>query len=183
MKVAITGHTSGIGKAIADYFTARGDEVVGFSRSNGYVLPDAWQRIVNDSKDCDMFVNNARALGASDIAQSLILNALCNNWSGQEKRIINIGSISGRNPTTKHPVYTVQKAALKMMSSIFQSRQLKPRVFHIDFGRVLIPRTKDDPMARIPAEDIVKVIDFYLSFPHDILDITFRHKEERTTVV
>ena len=32
MKIAITGHTKGIGKAIADLYP----NVIGFSRSNGY---------------------------------------------------------------------------------------------------------------------------------------------------
>jgi NAD(P)-dependent dehydrogenase (short-subunit alcohol dehydrogenase family) len=34
MKVAITGHTSGIGKALSDVFS----DVIGFSRRNGYDL-------------------------------------------------------------------------------------------------------------------------------------------------
>ena len=35
MKIAITGHTSGIGKAISDIQTLKGAEIKGYSRSNG----------------------------------------------------------------------------------------------------------------------------------------------------
>ena len=59
MKVAITGHTKGIGRAIADlYYT---DEVVGFSRSNGYDISveESISRIITESLECDIFVNNA----------------------------------------------------------------------------------------------------------------------------
>ena len=59
MKIAITGHTKGIGKAIAGlYYT---DEVVGFSRSNGYDISDisSIDSIVNASLNCEVFVNNA----------------------------------------------------------------------------------------------------------------------------
>ena len=58
MKIAITGHTKGIGKAIAGlYYT---DEVVGFSRSNGYDISveESISRIVAESIECDIFVNN-----------------------------------------------------------------------------------------------------------------------------
>ena len=35
MKIAITGHKKGIGKAFADQLSARGHEIVGISRSDG----------------------------------------------------------------------------------------------------------------------------------------------------
>ena len=35
-KIAITGHTKGIGKAIADLYSKKNYEVIGLSRSNGY---------------------------------------------------------------------------------------------------------------------------------------------------
>ena len=39
MKIAITGHTRGIGKACADVF--RHHTIYGYSRSNGYDIKDA----------------------------------------------------------------------------------------------------------------------------------------------
>ncbi len=61
MKVAITGHKRGIGKACADLFTADGHQVVGFSRTDGFDIrdPDVRKRIVEQSMDADVFINNA----------------------------------------------------------------------------------------------------------------------------
>ena len=57
MKIAITGHTKGIGKAIANLYP----DYIGFSRSNDFDIgnPDCVNRIVELSKNCDIFVNNA----------------------------------------------------------------------------------------------------------------------------
>jgi len=35
MKIAITGHKKGIGKAFAEQLSARGHEIIGISRSDG----------------------------------------------------------------------------------------------------------------------------------------------------
>lgn len=60
-KIAITGHTKGIGLALANYYTALGIEVIGFSRTNGYDISKGvdQERIINESQDCDLFINNA----------------------------------------------------------------------------------------------------------------------------
>ncbi len=59
MRVAITGHTGGIGLAFFNYFTSKGHEVVGFSRSNGFPLPLSFSKIVSEVQDFDLFINNA----------------------------------------------------------------------------------------------------------------------------
>jgi NAD(P)-dependent dehydrogenase (short-subunit alcohol dehydrogenase family) len=177
MKVAITGHTSGIGKVLAGYFTNRGDEVIGFSRSTGHVLPRDWKKIVEEANDCDIFVNNARPYKGRDLSQVSILTQLAQNWKGQEKKIIVIGSISGRFVTPSMPIYIAQKAALQKTVALFQSSDILPRIFLINFGKIWTPRSSEDKGWMMPMSSIVKVIDFYLYFPHDILDITFRHEK------
>lgn len=59
MKCIVTGYTSGIGKAIYEHFQSKGWEVKGMSRSNGYNIVTDQQRIVEDTIDCDIFVNCA----------------------------------------------------------------------------------------------------------------------------
>ena len=58
MKIAITGHTTGIGKAIHDWFLGDAD-ILGFSKSNGYDITNKDDRIkiINESMDCDVFIN------------------------------------------------------------------------------------------------------------------------------
>lgn len=60
-KVAITGHTSGIGKGLFDYFQQRGCIVKGFSLDNGFDIAknENIDRIVELTNDCDLFINNA----------------------------------------------------------------------------------------------------------------------------
>lgn len=58
MKIAITGHTSGLGKYL---FTKLQDEhiVYGFSRSNNYALPEKFNEVAEQAIQCDIFINNA----------------------------------------------------------------------------------------------------------------------------
>ena len=76
MKIAITGHTSGIGKAIYDGI---GHEVVGFSRDTGHNINDIFHRmkIVDSVADCDVFINNAH----DRFNQVNMLNELYQNCS------------------------------------------------------------------------------------------------------
>ena len=58
MKIAITGHTHGIGKAFAEQLANRGHSIVGISRSGGENI----RRIPHTAsliEMCDLFINNA----------------------------------------------------------------------------------------------------------------------------
>jgi NADP-dependent 3-hydroxy acid dehydrogenase YdfG len=59
--VAITGHTTGIGKGLYDYFISKGCTVQGFSKSNGYDIScnDDILEMLEQTKDFDLFINNA----------------------------------------------------------------------------------------------------------------------------
>lgn len=94
MKIAITGHTKGIGKAIADLF--HDHDIVGLSRSNGYDIKDV-SKICNAAIDCDIFINNAY----QSRYQTDILNMMYMLWKDQNKIIINIGSTVTDYPRTE----------------------------------------------------------------------------------
>lgn len=59
--IAITGHTSGIGKGLYEYFEKKGCRVKGFSKDTGFDIsvPENRDRIVELTRDCDLFINNA----------------------------------------------------------------------------------------------------------------------------
>jgi NADP-dependent 3-hydroxy acid dehydrogenase YdfG len=59
--IAITGHTSGIGKGLFDHFTAMGCIVKGFSKDTGFDISNKLNQdlIISHTKDCDLFINNA----------------------------------------------------------------------------------------------------------------------------
>lgn len=87
MKVAITGHTKNIGKHLYEKFSPNS---IGFSRSNGYDIknPNDRKRIINEVRDCDVFVNNAPA----GFGQSELCLELWHHWKDLNKIIINVGS-------------------------------------------------------------------------------------------
>lgn len=63
MKVALTGHISGLGKCLYKMLLDSGHEVVGFDIQEGYDInsKDLRSKILDESKDCDVFINNAYA--------------------------------------------------------------------------------------------------------------------------
>jgi hypothetical protein len=91
MKIALTGHTSGIGKEFAELL--KHEELKCFSRTNGYSIDNKEQRnkIISESKECDVFINNAFS-DENPWAQTELLFDLWQEWRGLEKRIIVISS-------------------------------------------------------------------------------------------
>ena len=77
MKIAITGHKHGIGKAFADQLSKRGHEIIGISRSDGENI----RRTVHTAsliEPCDMLINNA----ISFYAQTELLFEVWHRWQG-----------------------------------------------------------------------------------------------------
>jgi hypothetical protein len=90
-KVAVTGHTSGIGKEIYEYCQFHGALVKGYSRSNGFDLKEGdGDKIINAilRDDPDVVFNHAWF----PRAQNKILKILHTQWADREKVIINTGS-------------------------------------------------------------------------------------------
>lgn len=89
MKIGITGHTHGIGKATHDLLESRGHTLKGFSRQNGFNIDNVFKRkeILKQVEDFDVFINNAFSYG-----QTLLLEELIELWEGKDKLIVNIGS-------------------------------------------------------------------------------------------
>ena len=58
MKIAITGHTAGIGQALAEAYY--GNEIVGLSKREGNNIRNTL-KIADAIEPCDMFINNAQA--------------------------------------------------------------------------------------------------------------------------
>lgn len=116
MKYAITGHTNGIGKKI---FERLYPNILGFSRSNGYDIDkiEDRKRIIDESIDCDIFINNAH----SGFGQTYLFLELLSEWQNKEdKTIINVGSrIAEINlPSNYYHLfqYQAEKIILKEMS-------------------------------------------------------------------
>ena len=57
-KIAITGHTKGIGNGLHTYFSTQSVEVLGFSRTNNYDISniDVIDKIIDETIDCEIFI-------------------------------------------------------------------------------------------------------------------------------
>lgn len=117
MKYAITGHTYGIGKRAYERLSPN---IIGFARSTGYDITNAddRKRIVAESRDCDVFINNANF----GFGSTHMLIEMARAWADlPEKKIINVGSKIAEVILPKSEIYAekhtlhyqAQKASLK----------------------------------------------------------------------
>jgi NAD(P)-dependent dehydrogenase (short-subunit alcohol dehydrogenase family) len=87
MKIGITGHSRGLGRALAKQLGVD-NQVVGFSRSSGYDISHTHE-IIKDALECDIFINNAY----QNYCQTYLLSSLFELWQyNQNKTIVCIGS-------------------------------------------------------------------------------------------
>ena len=95
MKIAITGHSSGIGSSLESILSLTTNyEIRGYSKSNGWnIAQDDGELIIQEliDYDPDVLFNNAYY----PKIQNKICETLYTKWSDKDKIIINTGSISG----------------------------------------------------------------------------------------
>ena len=94
MKIAITGHTKGLGAEITKHFEKE-HEVIGFSRTNGYDIksPIDRNKIVKASADADVFIN----LVHNYYHQTDLLLEFFKEWEQQDKLCLLYTSPSPRD--------------------------------------------------------------------------------------
>ena len=139
-KIALTGHTRGIGKALADIFTAQGYDVVGYSKSNGYDIGDQSTRsnVLEQTKNFDIFINNAY----HPVGQTALLDSVITQWNETNKLIINISSKMVHYTLSGFEDYVSAKTK---QNEIVKSRVFtnKPKILNIIVGAV------DTDMAKV----------------------------------
>jgi len=98
-KIAITGHTKGIGKELWNRLEDRGFELKGFSRSNGYNLQkvSTCKKVVKEAVEwnADVFVNNAYVPDN----QVRLMYLMYEQWQEKPRLIINMGATSSDSIT------------------------------------------------------------------------------------
>ena len=177
MKIAITGHTSGIGKGILEYYSGE-HEVIGFSLENGYNIND-YNRILEETKECDIFINNAY----SHYTQSEIVSEWAKVHSNDKHLIISTSSIAAEPlleienmfPHLKpygDEKYAINKASWNVNHSeaLCKSSVIMPGVVETSFynpydteeqnGVELYNRVMETNS--ITVDDLVKTIDFII---------------------
>jgi NAD(P)-dependent dehydrogenase (short-subunit alcohol dehydrogenase family) len=136
MKIAITGHTAGIGQALAEAY--HGNEIVGLSTREGNNIRNTL-KIANLIEPCDMFINNAQA----GFAQTELLLEIHGRWINTQKHIVVISTIMAGEPVNTMEgmgEYWLQKTTLEL--AVQQLRYTTPNGPRITLVR---PGSVNDP--------------------------------------
>jgi NADP-dependent 3-hydroxy acid dehydrogenase YdfG len=150
MKIAITGHTAGIGQALAKQYSDRGHEIVGLSKRNGHNIR-AIPKIADLIEPCDVFINNAQA----GYAQTELLFEMVKRWEGTRKHIIVISTIMTQDPVSVLPgldmlAYHQQKVTLEEMVKQLRYQRLGVKIIIVRPGNIATSLDKTVP----PAADV-----------------------------
>jgi nucleoside-diphosphate-sugar epimerase len=150
MKIAITGHTAGIGQALAKQYAARGHEIVGLSKRNGHNIR-VISKIADLIEPCDMFINNAQAA----YAQTELLFEMAQRWQGTKKHIVVISTMMTQSPVSSLPgldmdAYRVQKIALEEAARQIRHRNIGVSITIVRPGNIATSPEKTVP----PAADV-----------------------------
>lgn len=175
MKIAITGHTKGIGKEIFEYFQSQGHTCIGFARSNGYDigLKEDRERILTETLDCDIFVNNACVL--TDNSQFILLRAKHAQWLKTNKIIINVSSKAGDFAKSSHFEWPLYASFKERQDAFCELTYGNPWVINLKPGTVDTEMTQKQTKPKMNVTSVTKVLDFILSCKDDfrVQSITF----------
>jgi hypothetical protein len=141
VKIAITGHTVGLGLAM--YKTlSKNHTITGYSKSTGFDLADCVDRLVPLIVDSDIFINNAY----HPTGQTELLKRMYAEWRDQPKLIINIGSSSAHNKKFLRPEVSHLYVTAKIEQRRFIDQEcnidLEPFVCNFTPGLIDTPRVE-----------------------------------------
>lgn len=167
MKIAITGHTRGIGKACADLL-GKEHNIVGLSKSTGYDINNT-NKVIMRVNPCDVFINNAY----SGVQQSELFVRLFKIWENEpNKTIVNINSRSKYLANGGSGMYTADKKHLDHASEAMALRNQfkKCRVININPGYVDTDMIPDDARQYdiLTPQKLAETIKWCLDQPQDI---------------
>ena len=177
MKISVTGHTNGIGKAIYDDLLKSRHHLIGFSLSTGYNIsvPEDRAKIIKESMSCGVFINNAFDYSKwpteeNTDSQCLMAEEMFEAWKGQEKCIINIGSrindFTGFENTYK-AIYAKQKKRLDQF--YLDHSHEKPYIITVRPGTTDTRVMKEEKVEKLQPEDVAKVVRFILDNKYNFL--------------
>ena len=150
MKIAITGHTAGIGQALAQRYVINGHEIIGLSKREGHNIRNI-PNICDQIESCDMFVNNAQ----SGYAQTELLFEMALRWSGTSKHILVVSTQMTQDPVSVLPSldmdqYRIQKIALEEAVKQIRNRRIGVKITIVRPGNIATSPDKTVP----PAADV-----------------------------
>lgn len=188
MQIAITGHTAGIGHALAKILESRGHKIVGISRRTGDNIRRK-EHVANLIAPCDLFINNAQI----EYAQTELFYAVWERWQGQKgKYIWNISTIMTEQPVNGIPdgqedikmsAYRNQKIALEEASRQLRFKNAWPCISIIRPGGVATQAQFDNDNKADVYQWAQSIIDiFSLNEYINISEISVGHTKKRIPI-
>lgn len=180
MKIAITGHSKGLGAEFKSHYESLGHTVLGFSRRNGYDLRN-WaklQSMLEQIKDCDMLISCAKP----DFVQTTLLYEIYKLWQGQDKTILNISSALTCLPTNPPhlfadpmmDLYRTSKLSLNEACSQLSFKSELPRIMLVKPGHLYsnTPSAADDLRLTAWVKSLTDMIELANKHSFSIKEIT-----------
>jgi len=160
MNVVITGHANGIGRALADKFVKEGHTVTGFDVVEGNDVKETTvvSRIVESLKTADVFINNC------GVDQKRMLTKVLVEWRGQDKAVVNLGSLSTYMHDTAptdlffSAEYFVNKQQLDQLIVKHNRTNTLPKIMNIRPGYVQTDLTDKLEGAKISPVAIANIV-------------------------
>ena len=128
MKIAITGHSAGIGAALARAYQEHGHEIVGLSQRDGNNIRNT-TKICDQIEPCDVFVNNAQ----SGYAQTELLFEMAQRWTNTRKHIIVISTMMAQDPVSCLPGLDMDHYRMQKFTLEQSVHQLRNRNLYVQF--------------------------------------------------
>jgi NADP-dependent 3-hydroxy acid dehydrogenase YdfG len=162
MNICITGHTSGLGKALFDFWSSSNNTVTGYSRSNGYDLDHDLDKFNNDQ--FDIFVNNAY----SGFKQVELLYLLYEKNKNRNCIILNIGSASSDGNVDRIKPYAIEKLALDRAVLQLQFNSTKCKILLVKPGRMETRMASHINAKKLDLDAVVKAVDWIINQPEEV---------------
>lgn len=178
MKIAITGHSRGLGAEFKKIYELTGHTVTGFSRTNGYDLRE-WskmQSMITQIQDYDIFVSCAKP----DFVQTTILYELWKKWKGQDKLIINISSILTYFPTCPSDLFSDPQMDFYRTSKLSLNEACTQLTFKDSLPNILLVKPShlyDNPISLAQEKNLNKWVTTLLTLIDSAKENNFTLKE------
>ena len=168
-KIAIIGHTKGIGKAISVLYKTKNYEVIGLSRSNGYDLTTDQEQIMEKIQGCHLVVINAHA----GRGQLNLLKRIYGRHAFDNMKVAVITSTSGTDEGEDYNEFQVwnkfeyvqyceiKKELISYISELQEELLTKPlSVFDIcpDVVDTDMPKGLWDHLPKLGAEEVAEAV-------------------------
>ena len=158
MKIAITGHSAGIGQALAKQYENRGHEIIGLSERYGDDIKNT-NKLADKIEPCDMFINNAQA----GYSQTELAWEVYRRWKNlKDHVIINISSMITSNLGAldiDYQIYRIQKLALEETHRQMLTNNTWPRVCLVKPGMIKTATSHNGVDADEWAETLVNILE------------------------